>query len=828
MTQYGRFNELGQFVIDNPFTPEPWLHYLIRPGQPGIETFCSGVTYTGGGFDVRGTHENTFVDTQIHLNDADNVGRYVYIVDQESGNYFTTTWQPVRCPQQKYKVTLDFGKIIFESECDQIRTEVTMFVPLDFDGWIQEITLTNLSKRTHMLAVYPFVPIHMGNALERLLAGDNDAFFGGAAFDHDLQAIVFRRHGGTAVHDDPARINGLLGNVAAFYSTLNNPWTPYETSLERLLGDRFHSLANPQAILEGTLSRLDHPSLRRTVGVFKNKITLEPDLPVRFAVALVAGSTQDYYLNGKQQLNTLLADLRSETKRQTMLEQVTAWWREHLGRLTLHSPEKKLERAFPWLQYQCQTVYVLNRMKSRFHTGYEYGWGFRDILQDVIYNLPYEPAKVASALRHISTQIFSDGVAYHNFFIDQPGNKEVQASDDPLWFPAAVIKYCQETADFGFLDEVTNYAEVHEGQSGVQGSILEHCLKAVERVWADRSPRGLPYLKDCDWNDDLNAGRRNGQPNDWMESVMVAQQLHRLLLDIARLLGASGRDPELAADYEQRAASLRQAIHTHAMDSLGYYKRLLSLDPTVEDLGSSQNRFGKIFLEPQIFAILGGVANLDQAELVLRAVEESLDTEFGAMLCSPPFTDLAIGNRLPGGSWGIEKEPPSVKENGSIFMHLNGWLVQAYAMLGHGRKAVAHYLKCLPENLSADQDRYRAEPYVYPEFVHGREAEDFGRGGHTWLTGTAPTMHTALLEYIYGVKPDYPGLRLDPCVDPTWTDFSVQRQFRGATYRIHFSNPEGVERGVQSINVDGKPIPGNLLPVFPDGKTHKVEVRMGS
>jgi cellobiose phosphorylase len=473
-------------------------------------------------------------------------------------------------------------------------------------------------------------------------------------------------------------------------------------------------------------------------------------------------------------------------------------------------------------------VYVLNRMKSRFHTGYEYGWGFRDILQDVIYRLPYEPAEVAAALRHISAQIFSDGVTYHNFFIDQPGNKDVQASDDPLWFPAAVISYCKETADFAFLDEATDYAEVREGQAGVRGTILEHCQKAVERVWTDRSPRGLPYLKDCDWNDDLSTGRRDGKPNDWMESVMVAQQLHRLLLDMAGLLRACGREPELAREYEHRTAQLKEAINTLALDRQGYYKRVLSLDPAVEDLGSSSSLEGQIFLEPQIFAILGGVADPARAETVLRAVEQNLDSEFGAMLCFPAFTDLAQRNLLPKRPWGIEKEPPAIKENGSIFMHLNGWLVQAYAMQGHGRKAVAHFLKCLPENLSTDQDRYRAEPYVYPEFVHGQAAEEFGRGGHTWLTGTAPTMHTALLEYIFGLKPEYDGLRIDPCVDPSWKEFSVVRQFRGTSYRIHFRNPQGLERGIKSVTLDGKSIQGNLLPVMSDGKTHAVEVLMGT
>jgi len=188
---------------------------------------------------------------------------------------------------------------------------------------------------------------------------------------------------------------------------------------------------------------------------------------------------------------------------------------------------------------------------------------------------------------------------------------------------------------------------------------------------------------------------------------MVAEQLHRLLMDMSGLLRAGGRDLDQVPEYESCALELRQAIRAHALDPQGYYKRLLSLDPEWQDLGSSASPFAKTFLEPQIFAILSGVANPARAELVLQEVEKNLDTEYGAMLLFPPFTELAKENRLPGRPWGIEKEPPSVKENGSIFMHLNGWLVQAYALQGHGRKAVAHYLKCLPENLSSDQERYR-------------------------------------------------------------------------------------------------------------------------
>ncbi|ERP32088.1 GH36-type glycosyl hydrolase domain-containing protein [Chitinivibrio alkaliphilus] len=827
MNIYGAFNDKDQFEITNPRTPQPWLHYLIRPGQPGTETFCSGVTYTGGGFDARGTHENTFVDTQIHLNDGDDKGRYVYIKDCATGEYFTNTWQPVRREGQEFKTTLDFGSLTFDSTYKDLSVKTVMFVPREFDGWIQTITVENTGTEEKEVEIYPFLPVHMGDALDRLMAGDNDGFFGGAKWDSDLQSIVYRRNHGINVNDDPDKINGMLGNVATFYSTLNEADTEYETQEERFFGDRFRDLSNPAAVEEGRLSSQDQPYLRRTCGVYRNRLTLQAGEKKEFAVALVVGSTQDYYLNNKEELRSFLTLVQDPMKRREMLQSVTDWWNAELSKLTIQTPDAKLNRAFKWLQYQCQVVYVLNRMKSRFHTGYEYGWGFRDILQDVLFVLPYGTTTVREALKLISTQMFSNGVSYHNFFLNQPGNKEIQASDDPVWFPNAVVTYIKETGEFDFLQEVTAYAEEHEGSSNVKGTILEHCIKAVDRVWEDRSPRNLPYMKDCDWNDDLNELRKGGEPNQDVESVMVGQQLYKVFMDMIDLFTAADIEADRVAEYTTRAQILRDALETHAVDAEGYYKRALSLIPDKQDLGTSEATHGKIFLEPQAFGINCGVADASRLEQVLTKVEEHLDTDFGAELCSPAFTDLAEDDILPSRSWNIEKEPPGMKENGSIFMHLNAWLVQSYARLGKGKKAVDFYCKCLPENLASDQDRYGAEPYVYPEYVCGRAAQSFGRGGHTWLTGTAPTMHQSLLEYIFGLRAEYEGLRVDPCIDPAWDTVTLKRDFRGATYEITVDNSAGVEQGVVRVELDGATIEGNVLPALGDGRVHTVRVVMG-
>ncbi|MCL2720662.1 MAG: hypothetical protein FWD47_04915 [Treponema sp.] len=828
MAEYGKFNEKDEFEIFNPRTPEPWLHYLIRPEQSGTQTFCSGVSYTGGGFDVRGTHENTFIDTQLHLNDADNKGRYCYIVDTKTRDFFTTTWQPVKKEGQEFKTTLGFGYIKFDSKYMGVKTEQTMFVPKEFDGWIQNIVLENTTGQTKELEIYPFVPIHMGDALVRLLAGDNDGFFGGANWDKDLNAIVFRRNHGTSVDDDKNEISGMLGNVAAFFSTLNTSNTEYETNEERFLGNRFRSLSDPLRIIDGKpLSNTDQAYLRRTCGIFRNKVTLKAGEKIEFAIALIAGSTKDYYLNKKVFLKKMTEMVKNTDNRQKMLNEVKKWWTDMMSQYVISTPSIKINRAFKWLQYQCRVVYILNRMKSRFHTGYEYGWGFRDILQDVNFNLPYSAEKVKESLKHISTQMFSNGVSYHNFFIDQPGNKNIQASDDPIWLPMAIIKYIKETGDFSFLDEKTAYAEVHEKQGDIYGTILEHIQKAIDRVWTDRSDRDLPYMKDCDWNDDLNELRVGGEWSKDVESVMVAQQLYKVMIDTAELLKAANKETSLADEYTTRAKKIYDALEKYAIDKEGYYIRALSLVPNKKDLGRSENAEAKIFLEPQAFGINCETADENRSKIVIKKVEEHLDSEFGAQICFPVYSGLAQREELPVRSWNIEKEPPAMKENGSIFMHLNAWLVQSYAILNRGTDAVKHYEKCLPENLASDQDRYKSEPYVYPEYVRGRGGFGFGQGGHTWLTGTAPTMFQSLTEWVLGIQPDYDGLRINPKICKDWKEFSATRSFRGAVYEILVKNPNGAEHGVKTITVDGNVITGDLIKPHSDGKVHKIEVILG-
>ena len=835
MANYGSFNEKNEFVIHNPYTPEAWLQYLIRPEQKSTSTFCSGVTHAGGGFDIQGTHENTLSDTKIHLQEEDSLVRCVYIKDLATKDVWSTSWQPMRKKEQAFTTTFSFGKVVFESSYKGIESKVTMFVPKTFDGWIQNISIKNTTDETKELELYPFVPMHIGDALQRLMAGDNDAFFGGVKYDKDLDGLIFRRHHGIEVNDDPEKINGMLGTTVLFYSTLNGKDQAYETDLLHFYGDRFHNHTNPKTIEESKLSNIDIPHLRRPCGVFQHKISLKPGETLDFALSIMSGKTSDFYLNNKKEFKDYIESISSLEKREQLLADIEEWWKHRLETLQVKTPNKTINTSFQWLQYQCEIVLILNRMKSRFHTGYEYGWGFRDILQDILYLLPYRPELMKELLLHISTQIFTTGISYHNFFISQPGNKSIEASDDPLWFVQAVIQYCYETGDYEFLNEITYYAEKLEDNTEAKGSILEHCFVSLERVIQDRSARNLPFMKDCDWNDDLNQLRIDNKPRTDLESVMVAQQLVGALSEFQKLikqhLPLNAEIEKKLALYAQAEKETQEALFKYAIDKKGYFKRALSIQNENEDLGSSDNEEAKIFLEPQIFAITNNVVDAEKGKEILKHVENELDSPWGAMLCYPYFNGLAYRDELPQRTWNIEKEPPGLKENGSIFMHLNAWLVEAYCKTGQGNKAVAMYEKTMPVNLSQDQDHYFCEPYVYPEYVRGKGAQQEGRGGHTWLTGTAPTMHKTIIESLFGLKPVSEGLRVSPCVSSEWKDFSITRKFQNAVYEIQYKNPNGVEKGIVSVTFDGQEIKAEkdfvILPNPKDKKTHSVIITMG-
>ena len=205
----------------------------------------------------------------------------------------------------------------------------------------------------------------------------------------------------------------------------------------------------------------------------------------------------------------------------------------------------------------------------------------------------------------------------------------------------------------------------------------------------------------------------------------------------------------------------------------------------------------------------------------MKSVEERLDTKYGIVLLQPAYTryHLELGE--------ISSYPPGYKENAGIFCHNNPWIVCAEAELGHGRRAFEVYRRTAPAYIEDISEIHRTEPYVYSQMIAGKDAASFGEGKNSWLTGTAAWTFLSISQAILGVQPTLDGLRIDPCVPASVRRFTVVRRYRGAEYEICVENPDGVEKGVASVTLDGRKLEGNILPVQRTGSRVTVLVRMG-
>jgi cellobiose phosphorylase len=374
--------------------------------------------------------------------------------------------------------------------------------------------------------------------------------------------------------------------------------------------------------------------------------------------------------------------------------------------------------------------------------------------------------------------------------------------------------YLQETADFAVLDCREPFVDDPGG-----ATLYDHCVRAIESALGRISPRGLPLIGEGDWNDGLSAVGLDGKG----ESVWLGHFLHRILVDFSAVALRRG-DRERSGRYDARAAALRESLNTSGWDG-GYYYG--ATKDSGEKLGSSSNAEGSLWLNPQTWAVIGGVADAARGKQVFDVVEKRLEYEIGPLLLHPAYAtpDRYIGY--------LTRYSPGMRENGGVYTHGATWAVIAAAMLGRGESAHRIYAKLNPVNRGKKPDVYKAEPYVTAGNIEGPESPFFGRGGWTWYTGSAAWLYKVGLEWILGVRAGVEGLIVDPCIPPSWKGFTVRRMFRGAQYSITVRNPSHVQCGVRELLIDGvkAPRPGGarcaVLPVFPRGSAHEIVVILG-
>ena len=749
------------------------------------------------------------------------LGSYIYITDKDTNKYFTNTWYPVMHQDQKIETNFKFGAVNTKTSYNYLTVETTKFIPDEFNGLVQLVKITNDGPTKKNLRLFSTESVNVGDARGIQFSGFNSLMMAGGFYDKEISALVWRNDFGIPCQSDEDKIKGLFGKVLCHVTS--EKVETYSSRYRDFVGHYTNTMANPDGVTAETLPCTDAEDMCNALSVLATDITLNPGETKNLVFALIAADTEDYYCKNKKELKSCMDMISSYEKAEALYKTMYAGWEAEFGKLKLSLPgNDTFDHSFKWLQYQCEMVCCLNRMKSRFHSGFEYGFGFRDILQDMLALLPYNTQRVREFLAYTAEQMFSDGSVYHNFYVSAPGTTDFHACDDPLWLIYAVCEYVKETGDYAFLNEVVPFADKKEGWEDKNGSIYDHCKAALDRVWK-YSTDGIPTMFDADWNDDLS-----GYPEHL--SVMAAEMFYKALNDFAELckkLPDAAKYADVIKDCETKANTVKENVNKYCIDSTGAYVRLLGPGKNTKESVGSADTDNVIFFEPTAWAGYSGIATKEQFLKSSEQVDAKLAAKGGVCICTTSTT-LSEG-KLPDDDSAYKKNAPGKKENGSFFRHLESWYVASMCRYGEGNKAWDLFYNTLPAVCDQQLETYSAEPFVYPEYVAGPSSQDYGRAGHTWLTGTAPTRQRVVVENIFGIQPDYDGLVIDPCVPAEWKIFSAVRRYRDTMFEISYSNPDGVQKGVKSITVDGKAISGNTIgKEFLDGKTHKVAVVMGA
>lgn len=803
MGKYGYFDDANrEYVITDPKTPVKWVNYV------GTLKFGGIVDHTGGSIICKGDPALNRITKYIpQLPSSDFKGETLYVrIHQKTGyKVFSPFFVPTLDKYTKYEchVGLSYQRII--SEFYGIRTQVTIFVPHNSNVVIRDIEITNISKEPVTLDVIPVVEYSHFDALKQFTNAD------WVPQTMTVDAITDKH--GQVIHKQYAF---MKRDTAVNYFTSNTPVDSWETDRKQFLGDNeYGTWKNPLALQKAHLSNYEARRADNISALLHALGTLRPGETKRIITQLGQEATLDEAMKS-------INSFRDPQKVDKAFDALKAFWDEYLATLQVETPDASFNSMVNIHNpRQCHTTKNWSRDLSLYQLGFGgRGLGFRDSSQDVMGTMAHMPAEGLELMEKILSVQKADGSAMHQFFAstleanegdsrEEHGHKFY--GDDHLWIVLAVCTYLKETGDLDLLKkEITYYEKNVDLDKREKGTVLDHLKRALEFTHTHKGKHGLPLLGFADWNDTVNL-KGNA------ESLFVANQYAKALCDVIELMDTLG-DTKQAEVYRLHFNEMKDAVNTSAWDG-DWYVRYFEEDGT--PLGSAKNEQGKIYVNSQSWAVLSGVAPQDKAEKAMNSVNKHLNTQYGIKLSWPGF------NGFDWRKGGITTYPPGAKENGGVFLHTNPWCMIAETLLGHGNRAFEYYQQINPATKNDIIDIFECEPYSYPQNILGNEHPQFGLGRNSWLSGTASWTYQAATKHILGVQPTYTGLAVNPCIPKEWSGFSVKRVFRGATYIINVKNPKGVNQGVKSMDVDGKPIVGNIAPFFNDKKEHLVEVTLG-
>jgi cellobiose phosphorylase len=693
-----------------------------------------------------------------------------------------------------------------------LSVEELFFVPLGRECEVHQVTLKNEGSSARKVTLFSFVEFCLWNAWDDQ-----------TNYQRNLSTGEVEVDGSTIYHKTEYRERR---NHFAFYH-VNAPVAGFDTDRETFLG-LYNGFHEPEAVQDGK-SRNSVASGWSPIASHSLDVALAPGESKTFVFVLgyIENPNEEKWekpgVVNKTRAKALIAEFSTPEKVSGALAALNTYWNELLSTYTVTSKDEKLNRMVNvWNPYQCMVTFNMSRSASYFETGIGRGMGFRDSNQDLLGFVHLIPERARERILDIAATQFPDGSAYHQYQpLTKRGNHDLGSgfNDDPLWLILGTAAYIKETGDFAILDEQVPF----NNDESNKGSLFEHLKRSFYHVTNNLGPHGLPLIGRADWNDCLNLNCFSETPDEnyqttgnrvgkTAESVFIAGMFVHIGPEYVALAERRGEKDE-AKKARDLIAKMSETVLQHGWDGEWY---LRAYDFFGNKVGSKECEDGQIYIEPQGYCAMAGIGlESGHVKKALDSVKERLDTKYGIVLQQPAYKTyhVELGE--------ISSYPPGYKENAGIFCHNNPWVIIAETVLGRGEQAFEYYKKIAPAYLEDISDIHRTEPYVYSQMIAGRDAVRHGEAKNAWLTGTAAWNFVAVSQHLLGVKPEWDGLAVRPCLGKELAEFTVERRCRGATYKIRVKN-QG-RGGNVTLKVDGKPIQGHLVPYAPKGAVVEVE-----
>lgn len=773
--KYGYFNKEGtEFIITDPRTPRPFDNFMWN------DAIFSNVQQTGVGYSDYQVGEGEAIQLLTGIGrvcDFDVFGRehlmsrLVYIRDNETGEYWNANWEPVRKAYDRYECIHGMGYTAIRSAVNGIASEFRIFVPKGNDPVeLWTIKISNESDRPRNLSLFIYNQFQF--KYKWGFDSYGDMIYRTSWLDRELNAVIATKHPFRKPHEF---LTGFMASDA--------PIVAFDGSRDAFVG-LYSTLSEPEAVVRGACSNTPG-SADATIGAAQYNMKLAAK--DESAISLILGATDH---------ERHIADLK-----QKYLGRFEAYFaelgrdkRELVARNNIRTPDEHFNRILNgWVKQAA--LYGASWCR--------WGWnGYRDIVQHGLGVSVLQPDRTRRILLEALRYQYKSGLALRGW---NPVD-EKPYSDSALWLVFTLIAYLKETGDMDLLEEVVPYYD-----SG-SAAVREHIEQALGFLECNKGAHGLILIKFGDWNDSLTGVGKEGRG----ESVWLSEAYAEAMSQMAELAAYQG-DERKKEDYLARRARIVNAVNEHAWDGEWYVR---CYDDNGNPVGSRSNEFARIFMESQSWALISGIADKERAETLIASCDRILGTKAGYLLLAPPFT------RVDNNIGRISSMEPGIAENGTVYSHLNIWMIQGLLKYGMADRAYQLFKRITPGYVHEEDDfKQKCPPYMYANCYFGPDHRNNKfQMEFTWITGSVAWFNNVLLKDMLGARAEYDGLRIDPCVPSDWQECTVYRHYRGAVYQIAIHNPEHLQSGDVEIKVNGSWLDGNLVPIFSDGQVHRVDV----